>query len=216
MGALHNPAHEIFAREVVEALLSSDPNVRRNARKVGYERAGYPGNKHNARRLANSPVVKKRIKHLFEEAIAFRDVRLATVVMRIDRVGKARLPDYFEPVLDAEGNRTGHYTLKDITALPPELSEALASIEWDDDGRPKIKLHDKNQANFTLLKNLGGLPQDDDSDKVPATTNNYNFFAGLSVEDQRTLADALDALSGGPEVIEHEAAREPSEAGAVP
>src|ERR1700731_1682625 len=118
MNALHNPAHEIFAREVVEALLSSDPNVRRNARKVGYEKAGYPGNKHNARRLANSPVVKKRIKHLFEEAIAFRDVRLATVVMRIDRIGKANIRDFYGP----EGK------LREIHELPIELSEAVKGV----------------------------------------------------------------------------------------
>jgi hypothetical protein len=207
MGALHNPAHEIFAREVVEALLSSDPNVRRNARKVGYERAGYPGNKHNARRLANSPVVKKRIKHLFEEAIAFRDVRLATVVMRIDRVGKANIRDFYGD----DGK------LKDICALPLELSEAVRSVIRNAEGEVlAYEFWDKNQANFTLLKNLGGLPDTDPDKPQPAGNTTYNFFAGLSVEDQCALADALDALSGGPETIEHEAAREPSEAGAVP
>lgn len=207
MGALHNPAHEIFAREVVEALLSSDPQVRRNARKVGYERAGYPGNKHNARRLANSPIVKKRIKHLFEEAIAFRDVRLATVVMRIDRVGKANIRDFYDP----DGK------LREIHELPLELSEAVKGVIRGVEGEIiDYEFWDKNQANFTLLKNLGGLPDTED-DKPPQNGNTtINFFAGLSVEDQRTLADALDALSGGPEIIEHEAAREPSEAGAVP
>jgi hypothetical protein len=208
MGALHNPAHEIFAREVVEALLSSDPNVRRNARKVGYERAGYPGNKHNARRLANSPVVKKRIKHLFEEAIAFRDVRLATVVMRIDRVGKANIRDFYGD----DGK------LKEIWALSPELSEAVKGVVRNLGGNViGYEFWNKNEANFTLLKNLGGLPDTDD-DKPPQTGSNniFNFFAGLSVEDQRALADAIDALPAGPSVIEHEATRERSEAGAVP
>jgi hypothetical protein len=207
MGALHNPAHEIFAREVVEALLSSDPQVRRNARKVGYEKAGYPGNKHNARRLANSPVVKKRIKHLFEEAIAFRDVRLATVVMRIDRVGKANIRDFYGP----DGN------LREIHELPLELSEAVKGVIRGMGGNViGYEFWDKNQANFTLLKNLGGLPDTADDKPQPAGNTTYNFFAGLSVEDQRALADALDALPGGPEIIEHEAAREHSEAGAVP
>jgi len=201
MSTLRNPQWELFARELVELELAGDKSARLKA----YEKVYGPGSSamHNARRLANRLEVKGRIRQLFAEALEYRDVRVASVVTRIDRVGRANLADFFEPTLDAEGKRIpGSYRLKDITVLPRELSEALHSIEWDDLGRPKVKLHDKNQANFTLLKHFGGLPEEP-GDHRSVT---MNIFAGLSVDDQRALAEALEALPAGTAVVDSEAA----------
>jgi hypothetical protein len=201
MSALRNPQWELFSRELVELELAGDKSARLKA----YEKVYGPGSSaiDNARRLANRAEIKQRTRQLFAEALEYRDVRVASVVTRIDRVGRANLADFFEPTLDNDGNRIpGSYRLKDITALPRELSEALHSIEWDDLGRPKVKLHDKNQANFTLLKHFGGLPED----AADQRTLNLNIFAGLSVDDQRALAEALEAIPAGTAVIDSEAA----------
>jgi hypothetical protein len=188
MGALVNPQHELFVREWVELELDCDPKARAKA----YERAGYAPGPENARRLSNTIDVKARFRELFGQALEYRDVRIAAIVNRIDRIGRANLVDFFER------GPEGKLQLKDLTTLPRELTEALAAIEWDDDGRPKLKLWDKNQANFTLLKHMGGIAPE----QIAATNVNVNtIFAGLSVDDQRALAEALEAVPAGPEAI---------------
>ncbi len=195
MGALVNPRHELFVREWVELELDCDPKARAKA----YEKAGYAPGPENARRLSNTIDVKARFRELFGQALEYRDVRIAAIVNRIDRIGRANLVDFFER---GEG---GKLQLKDLTALPRELTDALAAIEWDDEGNPKLKLWDKNQANFTLLKHMGGMP----AEQVASTHVNVGaFFAGLSVDDQRALAEALEAIPNGPEPVGAEAAGE--------
>ena len=196
MPILHNFRRELFARELSEVmLLGLAPKEFAKARTKAYMAAGYAPNADNARRDANRVDVKARVSELYAKALEFRDVRPAEVVTRIDRVGASNLADFFE----ADGR-----TLKNITTLPRRLSDALASIEWDEDGRPKIKLHDKNQANFTLLKYFGGIPDNDSADR--RSVNVTNIFAGLSVDDQRALAEALEALPGGAQHSDSEAA----------
>jgi hypothetical protein len=188
MGILPDPQHEIFARELVELQLNCDKKARAKA----YERAGFaPRNADsNGRRLANRPDVKGRVRELFGEACAYRDIRPAAIVVRIDRVGRANVADFYEMELDGGGKPTGKLRLKDITTLPRELSEAIESVKWTDAG-PELKLADKNQANFTLLKHFGGLPEPDG----PRTQ--VNIFNALSVDDQAALADLIEALPGG-------------------
>jgi hypothetical protein len=97
--------------------------------------------------------------------------------------------------------------LKPITDLPRELTAAIQEVEFDNEGRvAKLKLHDKNQANFTLLKYLGGLPE------APAAQNNVSVFNLLSIEDQRILADTLEAIGGRAVDADQPAAGERSEA----
>lgn len=180
MPALLSPKHEKFACLLAEGI----------DRIEAYKQAGYTPDRGNANRTAGRKDVRARVQELLNEAAEYTDIRRVRVLVEIDRVGSANLADFFEPTFDAEGKRSG-YALKDITALPRRLTAALAGIEWDDDGRPKIKLHDKNQANFTLLKYLGGIPEPERAD--------VNIFNVLSVEDQRALADYLEALDRGPQ-----------------
>lgn len=179
MGCLRNPQWEIFARELVELQLT----LHRNARAKAYEKAGFAPSIDNARRLANRPEVKARVTELFETALEYRDVRPAQIVTRIDRVGRANVADFFE----ADGR-----TLKNIKNLPRELTEALKAIKYRDDGSVDLELWDKNQANFTLLKHYGGLP-----DTAP-DQRTVNIFSVLNVDDQRALAEALESLPAGP------------------
>lgn len=207
MSILHNFRRELYARELSEImLLGLAPKAFAKARTKAYMAAGYAPNADNARRDANRPEVKARVSELYAKALEFRDVRPADVVTRIDRVGRANLADLFERVVtskDDDGREHSEVRMRDLTALPRELSEALASVEWDERGRPKVRMHDKNQANFTLLKYFGGMP-DDGGDR--RNVNVTNIFAGLSVDDQRTLAEALEALPAGPKSADSEAA----------
>lgn len=191
MACLRNPQWEKFARELVELQLACD----RDARAKAYERAGYAPNAHNARRLANRAAVKARVHELFEEACEYQDIRPAAIVNRINRVGVANLADFLED----DGR-----TLKNIKHLPRALTDALEALDWvqdgtDPDGKPvyraKIKLLDKNAANFTLLKHFGGgMPE------PAAPSINISLLNGLSIDDQRLVIAALEALAGQPAI----------------
>jgi hypothetical protein len=192
MPALRNPKYEKFSNELAELkpLLEA------------FKAAGFAPHAGNATRLSKRPEVRARVQELLDEAAEFADIRRVRVLLEIDRVGRANLIDFFER------DEGGTLRLRDLTALPRHVTAALAAIEWDDNGRPKIKLHDKNQANFTLLKHLGGLPEPERPD--------LNVFNVLSVEDQRTLADFVEALAGGTKGPGGAAALEHRPAGEVP
>lgn len=202
MGCLPQPQWEKFAIELVELQLSGD----KHARVKAYERAGYAANQApNARRLANRPEVKKRVQELFTEACEYRNIRAVTLVVRLDRISRANVADYFE-----RDPQSGKLTLKDITTLPREFSEAIESIKWNADGAPELKLCDKEAATFTLLKHFGGLPEPE------APRTQVNVFNALSLDDQAALADLIEALPGGSKAAGDQAAVEHDPGGAAP
>ena len=188
------PQQEQFVRELVRLEMACD----RQARGKAYISANYKPNPANARRLANTPAVKARYAEIFAEECERAKIRPEAIVLRIDRVGRANIADFYE--FDPVTNRMA---LKNIKDLPRELSEAIESIKYTEDGRPELKLLDKNQANFTLLKHFGGLPEADG----PRTQ--VNIFNALSVDDQAALADLIEALPGGKAEPGNPAAREP-------
>lgn len=183
MGALENVRHEEFALQISEGRTLLE----------AHKAAGYVPDAGNAKRLRKRPEVRARIAELRSEAAEFANVRRIRVVLEVDRVGRANIRDFYEHELDEATKRpTGRMKLRSILDLPRELTAAIQEVEFGDDGQvAKIKLHDKNQANFTLLKYLGGLPE------TPTTQANVSIFNLLGVEDQRALADALEALPGG-------------------
>jgi len=182
MSALKDPQYEKFASELAELKAPIE----------AYKLAGFVPHRGNANRLARRPEIKARVQQLLDEAAEYADIRRVRVLVEIDRVGRANLADFYEKVStgkDVNGIEQFELRLRDITSLPRHLTAAIAGIEWDEAGRPKLKLHDKNQANFTLLKHLGGLPETDRPD--------VNIFNLLSVEDQRIVVAALENLAGG-------------------
>lgn len=182
MAALKDPQYEKFASELAELKSPTE----------AYKLAGYVPHRGNANRLARRPEIRARVADLLEEAAEYADIRRTRVLVEIDRVGRANLADFFERVVvgkDDDGRDKYEIRLRDITTMPRQLTAAISGVEWDEAGRPKLKLHDKNQANFTLLKYLGGLPEPE--------RNDVNIFNLLSVEDQRVLVSALEALSRG-------------------
>lgn len=183
MGALQHVKHEAFALAVAEGVTLLE----------AHKAAGYAPDAGNAKRLRKRHDVRSRIAELRLEAAEFANVRRVRVVLEVDRVGRANIRDFYQQEID-EGTKlpTGRMRLRPITELPRELSAAIAEIELGNDGQiAKLKLHDKNQANFTLLKYLGGLPE------APQSATHVSIFNQLSVEDQRVLADTLEALPGG-------------------
>lgn len=212
MSYLGNQKWELACREVVELSLAGDAKARLKA----FERAGMgvPGSKSNAsnaRRFFNRPLIKARFNELFREACEYRDITPAKLVIRIDRVGRANLSDFFED----DGQ-----TLKNIKKLPRELTDALESIEWIDDGpdesgskryRPKLKLRDANAANFTMLKHYGGLP-----DPAPPAPSGNNIFNVLTLDDQQVLLGLLETLRPGASAGDGAAAIEHRERSATP
>jgi hypothetical protein len=182
MPALKDPQYEKMANELAELKAPIE----------AYKLAGFVPHRGNANRLARRPEIKARVAELLNEAAEYADIRRVRVLVEIDRVGRANFVDFFERVpvgKDDAGAVKFEVRLRDITTLPRHLTAAIAGIEWDEAGRPKLKLHDKNQANFTLLKHLGGLPEPE--------RNDVNIFNLLSVEDQRVVVGALEALARG-------------------
>jgi hypothetical protein len=213
MPYLPNHKWEMFCRESVELTLAGDPKARIKAfERAGMGVAGSKSNASNARRLGNRPLIKARFSELFREACEYRDITAAKLVVRIDRVGRANFADFFED----DG-----VTLKNIKKLPRELTDAIESIKFVDDGtdesgerrlRAELKLFDKNAANFTMLKHYGGLP-----DPNPAPSGGVNnFFNVLSVDDQQVLLGMLEAVAGGQGGADRAVTIEHREGGAAP
>jgi phage terminase small subunit len=200
MPACRDPQHERFARALAEQYLAVPPP--RRPVLEAFKAAGYAPHKGNASRLARRPEIRARVAELLEEAREYADIRLVKALVRVDRIADAKLPDYYE-------RRDGALVLRDITALPPRLAEAIAELEYHDDGRIKrIKLHDKAQANLALLKHFGGAGE------AAERRADVNIWNVLSVEDQRVLADLVEALARGSAPALAGAAGESAAAGA--
>lgn len=200
MGYLPNHKWELFCRESVELELAGDKGATAKA----YERAGYLPSPHNARRLRNRPLIRARREELFREACEYRNITATKLAIRLDRVGAANIADFLED----DGR-----TLKNLKTMPRELTAAIESIEFVQDGEdesgqprfvPKLKLRDANAANTTLLKHIGGLP---DPTPPPQSTT-FNFLNGFSTDDQQVLLGLLQAVEGGQEAAGGETARE--------
>jgi len=190
MPACRDPQHERFARELVEEYLRVPPSS--TGVQQAYQRAGYAPHRGNCHRLARDPAIVARVDELMEEAREYADLRLVKALVRVNRIADAKLPDYYEPVShQAKGEAPPRKVirLRDLTDLPAQLAEAVKEVEFHEDGSIKaIKLHDKLQANITLLRHFGDVP-----DERP--THQVNILNALSPEDQRLLADALERMA---------------------
>lgn len=171
MPALRHVPHEVFALAIAEnrPLLEA------------HKAAGYVPEPGNAKRIRNRPEVRARIDELRNEAAEFANVRRVRVVLEVDRVGRANTRDFYDEVGD----------LIPIHKLPRELAAAVQEVVCEAGKIVGYKLFDKNQANFTLLKYLGGMPE------PPAAGANVSIFNLLAIEDQQALADALETIPGG-------------------
>ncbi len=177
MPACRDPQHERFARELSEEYLKIPPSSKPVFE--AFKRAGFAPHKGNATRLAKRPEIKARVRELLDEYREYVDIRPVKCLVRVDRIADAKMPDYF-----ADDGKT----LVNLKELSPRLAEAIKKLKFDDKGNvEEFELHDKNQANFTLIKHFGGMPEPEH--------NEVNIFNVLSIEDQRVLADFIEALA---------------------
>ena len=173
-GPLTNRQHEKFAQGLAELLTLED----------AYRGAGYMPDRGNATRLAARPDVKARVDQLMRETAEFANVRRERVVIELDRIARSNIMDFIDVKAGEDGKIV--ISLKDLSKLPREATAAIQSIEPNGKtGGYKIKLHDRNAANTTLLRYLGGLPE-------APTSPALSIFNVLSADDQRALADALE------------------------
>lgn len=180
MPVCRDPQHERFARELAEQYLMVPPP--KQPQLEAYKRAGYAPHRGNCYRLARRADIKRRVAELMDEAREYLDIRAVKALVRVNRIADAKLPDYYED----DGK------LIPPKKLPPPLAEALSEVEYNDDGSVKrIKLHDKFHANALILKHLGGIPEEE------TQRAEVNIFNVLSPEDQRVLADFVEALARG-------------------
>lgn len=182
-GPLRDRRYERFCLELAELKPQGD----------AYAAAGFSPDPSNAAKLVKRPEIIARIRELQDELVEFSNIRRERIVCEIDRVGRARIGDYYERVRvkdEATGKTRTVTRLKDPLKLTAEQQAAVQSIEVDPKtGEQKIKLHDRTAANHTLLRYLGGLPE------APAAPT-FNMFNVLPADAQRALAAALDALAG--------------------
>ena len=188
MAALPQISWENFAIEWVERKLLGDKHAVANAYAKAFARDGIAPKSaaSNGQRLYQKKEIKQRCWDLYAAACEYRGIRVVDLVTRIDRVGRANVVEFYD-----WNPETKRLELKNIKDLPRELTAAISKIKYTEDGRVELELADANQANFTLLKHFGGLPEPDG----PRTQ--VNIFNALSVEDQAALANLIDALPGG-------------------
>jgi hypothetical protein len=192
---LANEKYELYCREWVNLRLSGeDEKVSREKAYVtaGFGVKGKSSISSNARRFHNSVPIKRRCSELFKQACAFRDITREKLALRVDRIGAGNMKDYY----DREGR------LIPVHKLSRDAAEAIAEVKIDSEGRVTYKLHDKNQANFTLLKLFGDLP-DDEASTTQKTTNIFNAF---SPEAQKVLLEVLRSAAGSNRGAEEPAA----------
>lgn len=146
MPVLRDPRYEDFAQR----LASNEDRTR------AYADAGFDGNRSNARRASNRPDVRARINELMARASELADIGRAKTLVELDRVASANIADFFD-VVPLRGGKKGEFTLelKNIVEMPRSVTAAIASLDWDKDGRPKLKLFDKVSALDKLGRNQG-------------------------------------------------------------
>jgi hypothetical protein len=109
--------------------------------------AGYKPAPANARKLANSPEVKARRTELFRAHADFLSADIARALIEQARIAYSNIADFWEvvsvPAGDGGVGEVLEWRIKDVTAMPRELTAAIQKIKISKDGRPEITLFDK-------------------------------------------------------------------------
>jgi hypothetical protein len=138
---LRNPKHENAARHYAAGLPERDAWVM----------AGYA--------VSNLDYLKVMREQDFIDRVAeFRDadqtahgVSLPFLQQRLLRIALSDPGQFFEPI----PYTSGRWRAKDLLSLPPELRSCIAEVNFDKNGRPLIKLHDRMKALTELARLIG-------------------------------------------------------------
>jgi hypothetical protein len=180
MPRLKNAVHESLCRDVAGGM----------SREAAWRAHGFGSR--NSTRFFNRPKIAGRVKELQAEFNEGAKLQLAYLQESLLLLSKADPGNYFE-----KAPHSSRLRVKDITSLPPEVRACISDVMIGKDGIVNIKLHDKVKILEALARTIVG------PDVSVATQLNVNLGARLdaaigrfSPEDQRVLADALEALSG--------------------
>lgn len=127
----------------------------------------------NARRFRNSPDIRQRMRSLFEADRQFLLLDALRAKREREHIAYARISNYFEDVLDAQGNPTGERRFKGFDKLSDSEVAAIKSIKETKLGTV-IELFEKDaalraiEARVDPLPTRAGLPDDDDARDMPS------------------------------------------------
>jgi hypothetical protein len=101
-------------------------------------------------------------------------------------------------VLDFFKSEDGRLVPRPISELKRDHTAALAAIKVDKSGALELKFHNKTEAVNVLLRSIGGIVEKHEHDVGRGLAERLDAarlrLEQLSLEDQRVLADTLEAL----------------------
>ena len=143
---------ELTAKEVIfVAAYLVDLNGQKAAKAAKY---GTP--RITAYRVLARPVVQAAIEAGQAAKMAKFEIDGDRVVRELVKLGLANMADYTIKIMNAD--RT--YLSFDATNLTRDQMAAISEVGFDQHGRPKIKMHDKQAALVALGKHLGLFRED--------------------------------------------------------
>lgn len=145
--------------------------------------AGYKARPENARRMANSPDVRKRVGEMIEAERGYAEIEAMRARRERKIIAYADVANYFEPSLNADGKPSGRIKIKDFTTLPREFTAAIKTVKptklgWE------ITLHDKDSSLRAI---------EDRVDPKPASAP--GVAVQVNVDNQVVSAQALTIMT---------------------
>jgi hypothetical protein len=186
MPALNNPRHENFCHEVAAGTTLLAAYLASGFRDTGSARF-------HASRLHSRPEVQARIREI-REGVADGTVSMGWVQGKIAPMLVADPTQICEP----DPENPGQERMRQLRKLPLNLRLAITRIRFDArSGKPvDVYFADKVAAGGLLVRSLtpDALVQQNANITLDLATRLDAALGRLSPEDQRTLADSLDAL----------------------
>jgi hypothetical protein len=155
----------------------------------------------NARKLANSADIRRRIGQMFAEERGYAEIEAMRARRERHILAYSDITNYFEHVIDVDGKPTGRVKIKDFTKLPRELTAAIRTIKPTKFGW-ELGLHDKDSSLRSIEDRVD--PKPEQSSGVLVNVNQTMAMgpdlSSLSDDElaslERLMAKATDAGNG--------------------
>ena len=175
---LRNWRHEAVAHAIVQGMTCREAGLAANY-KDG------PGLTGNISRLRRKTVMRERIAEIAARAGELAEVHDAWILSRIKQIADSSIANFV--VFDADGHLVlddrGH-PIVDLSNATPEQMRTLAVLEYDQNGRFKLRLRDPVRYLKLLARNRGLL-----RDKAASANASGEGLARVYVISDRPLSD---------------------------
>jgi len=153
-------------------------NGARAAREAGYAESR---DKQTANDLLNDPDISAMVEERLEDLA----MSSAEATKRMADIARADIADFFKVVeyTDDDGNERTALAL-DREAVLEQGGGIIKAIHWNENGRPKLKLHDSQRALEKILKAHGAYNH----------TQEHEHSGGIDVGSD-TLDEVMESLS---------------------